>query len=82
VANLMSRCEGLKEQGVADCEEVHRLRAEVLSLKAKEDRHEEVLRQAQEGLQAVTEERNSLAKSLDDERSVGQALNAQIESSE
>jgi hypothetical protein len=30
----------------------------------------------------VTEERNSLAKSLDDERSVGRALNARIESSE
>jgi hypothetical protein len=41
---LTSRCEGLKEEGVDDCEEVHRLRAEVLGLKAKADRHEEVLR--------------------------------------
>lgn len=58
---------------------VRRLRANVLGLKAEVDHREEVLRQAQEGLQAVTEERNSLAKSLEDERFVGQALDAQIE---
>ena len=50
MADLTSRCEGLKEEGMADREEVHRLRAEVLGLKAKVDRHEEVLQQVQEGL--------------------------------
>ena len=82
MADLTSWCEGLKEEGVVDREEVHRLRAEVLGLKAEADHHEEVLRQAQDGLKVATEERISLAKSLDDERSVGRALNARIESSE
>jgi predicted nuclease with TOPRIM domain len=60
VADLTSRCEGLKEDGMADHEEVCRLRVQVLGLKAKADRREGVLRQAQEGLQAVVE-RHSLA---------------------
>lgn len=79
MANLTSRCKGLKEEGVADRKEACRLRAEVLGLKAEADHREEVLRWAQEGLQAVTEERNSLAKSLEDDWSSGQALAAQIE---
>jgi chromosome segregation ATPase len=78
VANLTSRCEGLKEEGVANREEVRRLRDEVLSLKAEADRREGVLRRAQESLQAVTVERDSLSKSMEDERSEGRALNAQI----
>jgi hypothetical protein len=75
----MSRCEGLMEEGVADREEDHRLKAEVLRLKADVGHHEEVLRRAQEGLQVVTEECDSLAKSLEDERSLGRALSARIE---
>ena len=64
MADLTSWCDGLKEEGVDDREEVRRLRAEVLGLKAEEDRREGVLRQAQEGLKAVMEERESLARSL------------------
>ena len=79
MANLTSRCKGLKEEGVADRKEACRLRAEVLGLKAEADHREEVLRWAQEGLQAVTEERNSLAKSLEDEWTSGRALGAWIE---
>jgi chromosome segregation ATPase len=78
VADLTSQCVGLKEEGATDCEEVRRLRAEVVGLRAEADRHEEALQQAQEGLQAVMEERDSLARSLEDEWSTGQALNAQI----
>ena len=70
---------GLKEEGTADCEEVHRLRAKVISLSAEADRREEALQQAQEGLQAVTDEHDFLARSLEDERSAGRALNTQIE---
>jgi chromosome segregation ATPase len=92
VADLTSRCVGLKEEGAADREEARRLRAEVLDLNAEASHHEEVLQWAQEGLQAVTEElrwvqeglltvteeRNSLTKSLEDERSASQALNTWI----
>jgi predicted nuclease with TOPRIM domain len=44
VADLTSRCEGLKKEGTTDREEVHRLRDEVLGLKAEADRHEGELR--------------------------------------
>jgi hypothetical protein len=37
VADLTSRCEGLKEEGTADRKEVRRLRAKLLSLKAEAD---------------------------------------------
>lgn len=79
MADLTSRRVGLKEEGAVDCEEARRLRVEVLGLKAVADHHEEVLRRAQEGLQAMTEERNSLVKSLEDERSSSRALGARIE---
>jgi hypothetical protein len=48
VVDMMSRCEGLKEKGVADRKEVHRLREKVRGLKAEVDRHEGELRQAQD----------------------------------
>jgi predicted RNase H-like nuclease (RuvC/YqgF family) len=79
VADLTSRCEGLKEVGAADREEARRLKANVLRLKAEADHHDEVSWRAQEGLQALTEERDSLSKSLEDQRSSGQALSARIE---
>lgn len=85
MADLMSRCEGLKEEGATNCEEVRRLRDEVLGLKVEVDHREGELRQAHESLQAVTVKRdevslhaNSLSKSLEDERSKGLALNARI----
>jgi hypothetical protein len=79
VADLMSRCEGLKEEGVADREQARWLKVEVLLLKAEADHREEVLRRPQEGLQTVTEEHDSLAKSLEDERSSGRTLSVWIE---
>jgi chromosome segregation ATPase len=79
VANLTSRCEGLKEDGAANREDAHRLKDVVLRLKAEADHREKVLWWAQEGLQAVTEERDSFAKSLEDKQSSGQALSAQME---
>ena len=39
VAYLTSRCEGLKEEGTTDREEVHRIRAEVLGPKAEAAHH-------------------------------------------
>jgi chromosome segregation ATPase len=82
----MSQCEGLKEEGVADCEEVCQLRDEFRGLKAKADHHKVELRQAQESLEAVTIEQDeaslhadSLSKSLEDEQSEDRALNARIE---
>jgi uncharacterized coiled-coil DUF342 family protein len=56
--------DGLNEESATYHEEVHRLRAKVLGLRAEVDCREEALRQAQEGLQAVMEERESLARSL------------------
>jgi hypothetical protein len=50
VADLTSWCEGLKEEGTTDHEEVHRLRDEVLRLKAEADRREGELWQAHESL--------------------------------
>lgn len=41
VVDLMSQCEGLKEEGAADRESVRRLRDEVRHLKAEADHHEE-----------------------------------------
>jgi hypothetical protein len=78
VADLTSWCEGLKEEGTTDYEEVHRRRAKVLGLKAEADCHKGVLRHAQEGLQAVMMERDSLTKSLEDEQSECWALNTRI----
>jgi hypothetical protein len=78
VAYLTSRCEGLKEEGSTKHEEVHRWRDEVLGLKAEANHRDGELRQAQESLWAVMVDRDSLSKSLEDERSEGQALNARI----
>ena len=78
MADLTSQCEGLKEEGVANREEVWRRMDEVLGLKAEADRREGVLQQAKESLQAVTMERDSLSKSLEDEQSEGWALNTRI----
>lgn len=50
MADLMSRCVELKEEGSVDREEARQLRTEVLGLNAEADHHEEALRQAQEGL--------------------------------
>jgi hypothetical protein len=79
VADLTSWCAGLKEEDATDREEARQLRVEVLGLKSEEDHREEVLWRAKESLQAVTEERNSLAKSLEDEWTSGRALGAWIE---
>jgi hypothetical protein len=49
VADLTSRCEGLKEEGATDYEEASLLKAKVLHLKAEPDHHEEVLQRAQKG---------------------------------
>jgi chromosome segregation ATPase len=85
VADPTSRCEGLKEVGAADREEVRRLRDEFRSQNLEADRREEELRQVKESLRAVTMEQDEaslhvdcLSKSLEDERSEGQALNARI----
>ena len=85
VADLTSRCEGLKEEVVADHESVCRLRGEVRNLKALADHREEEMRQVKENLQAVTIEQDkaslrvdSLSKSLEDERTEGRFLNARI----
>lgn len=43
MADLMCRCVGLKEEGSADREEACQMRAEVLSLNAEADHHEEAL---------------------------------------
>jgi hypothetical protein len=43
VADLTSRCMGLKEEGASDHEEARRLRAEFLGLKVEVDHREEVL---------------------------------------
>ena len=50
MADLTSRCEGLKEEGAANREEARRLKVEVLHLKAEADHREEVLQRVQEGL--------------------------------
>jgi predicted nucleic acid-binding Zn-ribbon protein len=54
VADLTSRCEGLKEEGAADRESVRRLRDKVRHLKAEAGHREEEMRQVKENLQAVS----------------------------
>lgn len=54
MADLTSRCEGLKEEGAADRESVRRLRDKVRHLKAEAGHREEEMRQVKENLQAVS----------------------------
>jgi predicted nucleic acid-binding Zn-ribbon protein len=64
VVDMMSRCEGLKEEGATDREEVHRLRDKVHGLKVEVDRHEGELRQAQDCFQVVASSKTRLPSTL------------------
>jgi biotin carboxyl carrier protein len=90
VADLMSRCMGLKEEAATERTKVPLLADEVRRLKTEADLRQEEMRQLKGNLQAVATERDesqrmvaeaslhvdSLSKHLEAARSEGQALRA------
>jgi outer membrane murein-binding lipoprotein Lpp len=92
VADMTSRCEGLKEVGATDRAKVCPLAHEVRRLKAEADLREEEMRQMKGNLRAVAVKRDesrcqvaeaspcidSLSKHLEAERFEGRALKAWI----